>query len=67
MEEYRQIENLINTYAELLDDGDMTVIAKLLKNLRNAVDRFDADFSDALSSGQLKSKLWLVKSLIESK
>ena len=26
----------------------------------------DADFSDALSSGQLKSKLWLVKSLIEA-
>ena len=66
MEEYRQIENLIYTYADLIDDGDITVVAKLLKNLRNAVDRFDADFSDALSSGQLKSKLWLVKSLIEA-
>ena len=38
----------------------------LFKNLRNAVNQFDADFSDALSWGQLKSKRWLVESLIES-
>ena len=31
----------------------------IFKNLRNAVDHFDADLSDALSWGQLKSKKWL--------
>ena len=34
---------------------------KLFLRLRNAVDHFDADFSDAFSIGQLKSKRWLVK------
>ena len=32
----------------------------LFNNLRNAVDNYDADLSDALSWGQLKSKRWLV-------
>ena len=36
---------------------------KLFLRLRNAVDHFDADFSDAFSIGQLKSKRWLVKEL----
>ena len=35
----------------------------IFKNLRNAVDHFDADLSDALSWGQLKSKKWLVEEL----
>ena len=35
----------------------------LFNNLRNAVDNFDADFTDALSWGQLKSKRWLVNEL----
>ena len=36
---------------------------KLFLRLRNAVDHFDADFSDEFSIGQLKSKRWLVKEL----
>ena len=39
---------------------------KLFLRLRNAVDHFDADFSDAFSIGQLKSKRWLVKELENS-
>ena len=35
----------------------------LFNNLRNAVDNFDADLTDALSWGQLKSKRWLVSEL----
>ena len=35
----------------------------LFNNLRNAVDNHDADLSDALSWGQLKSKRWLVSEL----
>lgn len=33
---------------------------ELFKNIRNAVDHYDADFNDALSWGQLKSKRWLI-------
>ena len=35
----------------------------IFKNLRNAVDHFDADLSDAFSWGQLKSKRWLIEKL----
>ena len=35
----------------------------LFNNLRNAVDNFDADFTDALSWGQLKSKRWIIDEL----
>ena len=38
----------------------------VFNNLRNAVDNHDADLSDALSWGQLKSKRWLIDSLIDS-
>lgn len=45
--------------------GRMLVLTgnPLFNNLRNAVDNFDADFTDALSWGQLKSKRWLVEEL----
>ena len=45
--------------------GRMLVLTDnpLFNNLRNAVDNCDADLSDALSWGQLKSKRWLVKEL----
>ena len=45
--------------------GRMLVLTDnpLFNNLRNAVDNYDADLSDALSWGQLKSKRWLVKEL----
>lgn len=33
---------------------------ELFKNIRNAVDHYDADFNDALSWGQLRSKRWLI-------
>ena len=35
----------------------------LFNNLRNAIDNHDADFSDALSWGQLKSKRWVISEL----
>tara|TARA_B100000780_G_C21087309_1_gene438087 strand:- start:238 stop:933 length:696 start_codon:yes stop_codon:yes gene_type:complete len=35
----------------------------LFNNLRNAIDNHDADFTDALSWGQLKSKRWVVAEL----
>ena len=37
----------------------------IFNNLRNAVDNCDADLSDALSWGQLKSKRWLIAKLEE--
>ena len=45
--------------------GRMLVLTNnpIFNNLRNAVDNFDADLSDALSWGQLKSKRWLVSEL----
>jgi hypothetical protein len=45
--------------------GRMLVLTKnpVFNNLRNAVDNHDADLSDALSWGQLKSKRWLVDEL----
>lgn len=45
--------------------GRMLVLTgnQLFNNLRNAVDNYGADFSDALSWGQLKSKRWLVEEL----
>jgi len=54
---------------EWKDDNDifgrMLVLTNnpLFNNLRNAVDNYDADLSDALSWGQLKSKRWLVTEL----
>jgi len=54
---------------EWKDDNDiygrMLVLTNnpLFNNLRNAVDNHDADLSDALSWGQLKSKRWLVTEL----
>ena len=35
----------------------------LLKNIRNTIDQHDADLSDSLSWGQLKSKQWLIDHL----
>ena len=35
----------------------------LFTGLRNAVDNYDADFTDALTWGQLKSKRWLLREL----
>jgi len=35
----------------------------LFNNLRNAIDNHDADFTDALSWGQLKSKRWVISQL----
>ena len=35
----------------------------LFNNLRNSIDNHDADFTDALSWGQLKSKRWVVSEL----
>jgi hypothetical protein len=48
--------------------GRMLVLTDnpLFNNLRNAVDNFDADLTDALSWGQLKSKRWLVDELEKS-
>tara|TARA_Y100000385_G_scaffold285001_1_gene344115 strand:+ start:120 stop:809 length:690 start_codon:yes stop_codon:yes gene_type:complete len=45
--------------------GRMLVLTKnpVFNNLRNAVDNHNADLSDALSWGQLKSKRWLVDEL----
>lgn len=45
--------------------GRMLVLTNnpVFNNLRNAVDNHDADLSDALSWGQLKSKRWLVDEL----
>ena len=37
----------------------------MFNGLRNAVDHYDADFKDALSWGQLKSKRWLISTLEE--
>ena len=37
----------------------------LFTGLRNAVDNYDADFTDALTWGQLKSKRWLISTLEE--
>ena len=37
----------------------------LFTGLRNAVDNYDADFTDALTWGQLKSKRWLITKLEE--
>ena len=54
---------------EWKDDNDifgrMLVLTNntLFNNLRNAVDNHDANLSDALSWGQLKSKRWLVDEL----
>jgi|SRR6056300_133702 hypothetical protein len=52
-----------------LDDKDifgrMALISNnpIFNNLRNAVDNYDADLTDALSWGQLKSKRWLINEL----
>lgn len=52
-----------------VDDNDflgrMTLLTgdKLFNDLRKASDNFNADFTDALSWGQLKSKRWLVNEL----
>ena len=52
-----------------VDDNDflgrMTLLTgdKLFNDLRKASDNYDADFTDALSWGQLKSKRWLVNEL----
>jgi len=35
----------------------------MFNGLRNAVDHYDADFTDALTWGQLKSKRWLLREL----
>jgi len=45
--------------------GRMLVLTgnPIFNNLRNAVDNYNADFTDALSWGQLKSKRWLVSEL----
>ena len=45
--------------------GRMLILTNnpLFNNLRNAVDNHNADISDALSWGQLKSKRWLVDEL----
>lgn len=45
--------------------GRMLVLTDnpMFNNLRNAVDNYNADLTDALSWGQLKSKRWLVKEL----
>jgi hypothetical protein len=45
--------------------GRMLILTNnpLFNNLRNAVDNHNADLSDALSWGQLKSKRWLVDEL----
>ena len=48
MEEYREIENLIYTYAELIDDGDLIGVAKLFKNAEIS--------APAFSSNQVGSK-----------
>ena len=37
----------------------------LFNGLRNAVDHYDADFTDALTWGQLKSKRWIISTLEE--
>jgi len=37
----------------------------MFNGLRNAVDHYDADFMDALSWGQLKSKRWIISTLEE--
>lgn len=37
----------------------------IFTGLRNAVDNYDADFTDALTWGQLKSKRWLITKLEE--
>lgn len=53
------------------DDRDIYGRMLLLTNsflftgLRNAVDNYDADFTDALTWGQLKSKRWLISTLEE--
>lgn len=35
----------------------------IFNGLRNAIDHYDADFTDALTWGQLKSKRWLLQEL----
>ena len=47
--------------------GRMLILTdnKMFNGLRNAVDNHNADLSDALSWGQLKSKRWLVSKLEE--
>ena len=48
MEEYRQIENLIYSYAELLDEGDLVGVSKLFENAEIS--------APAFSSSQIGSK-----------
>ena len=48
MDEYRQIENLIYTYAELIDNGDLVGVSKLFENAEIA--------APAFSSSQVGSK-----------
>lgn len=45
--------------------GRMALILNnpIFSNLRNAVDNYDADLTDALSWGQLKSKRWIIEEL----
>lgn len=45
--------------------GRMLVLTNnpIFNNLRNAVDNYNADLSDSLSWGQLKSKRWLISEL----
>lgn len=47
--------------------GRMLILTdnQIFKQLRDAIDNFDADLTDALSIGQLKSKRWLVSELEE--
>ena len=39
--------------------------AFVFNGLRNAIDHYDADFTDALTWGQLKSKRWIISNLEE--
>lgn len=56
-------------HIKFIDDNDllgrMALLTgdKMFNDLRKASDNYDADFTDALSWGQLKSKRWLVTEL----
>ena len=43
MDECRQIENLIYTYAELIDNGDLIGVSKLFKNAEISAPAFSSN------------------------